>query len=219
MNKAVLFNFDVDKENKQIKVERSFNAPVDLVWAAWTEPEILDQWWAPKPWQAQTKSMDFREGGFWHYAMVSPENEKHWARTDYIKIVEEKFFSAMDGFCDEDGNLNTSLPRNKWENNFTGKGNETQVNILLSFDTLEDLEKIIAMGFKEGFTAGLENLDQYIAAQFYLRKHNKPGNNPRAIPKKHLIFINQFSNRTSSTALNVLARSRLKPGIRLLPKK
>jgi uncharacterized glyoxalase superfamily protein PhnB len=50
---------------------------------------------------------------------------------------------------------------------------------LLSFDTLEDLEKIIEMGFKEGFTAGLENLDQYIAAQFYLRKQNKPDNKTR----------------------------------------
>ncbi|MEB2778143.1 SRPBCC domain-containing protein [Algoriphagus sp. D3-2-R+10] len=179
MNKAILFNFLVDKENNQIKVERSFNAPVDLVWAAWTEADILDQWWAPKPWIARTKSMDFREGGHWVYAMVSPENEEHWGRVDYIKILPEKYFSAYDGFCDADGIPNTALPRNKWENNFTEHGNETFVNILLSFDTLEDLEKIIAMGFKEGFTAGLENLDHYIASQFYLRKQNKPNNRAR----------------------------------------
>lgn len=179
MNKAILFNFNVDKANNQIKVERSFNAPIDLVWSAWTEAEILDQWWAPKPWTAQTKSMDFREGGHWHYAMVSPEGEKHWGKVDYIKIIPQEFFSTLDGFCDEDGNPNSSLPRNKWENNFSGQGEETIVNILLSFDTLEDLEKIIDMGFKEGFTAGLENLDQYIESQFRLRKQNKTNNKAR----------------------------------------
>lgn len=179
MNRAILFNFNVDKANNQIKVERSFNAPLDLVWSAWTEAEILDQWWAPKPWTAQTKSMDFREGGHWIYAMVSPEGEKHWAKVDYLKIIPQEFFSALDGFCDEDGNHNTSLPRNKWENSFTGQGEETIVNILLSFDTLEDLEKIIEMGFKEGFTAGLENLDQYIESQFRLRKQNKTTNKAR----------------------------------------
>lgn len=119
MNKTILFNFTVDKANNQIKVERSFNAPVDLVWKAWTTAEILDQWWAPWPWRAQTKHMDFREGGYWLYAMVGPNYEKHWSRADFIKIKPQQFFSAMDGFCDENGTLNTSLPRNQWENHFT----------------------------------------------------------------------------------------------------
>ncbi|WP_026994921.1 SRPBCC domain-containing protein [Flectobacillus major] len=179
MKKAFLFNFDVDKQNNQIKVERSFNAPIDLVWAAWTDAQILDQWWAPQPWVAKTKSMDFREGGHWLYAMVGPENEEHWARVDYIKIVPEKFFSGYDGFGDADGNLNPTLPRNKWENSFVEQGQQTTVNILLMFDTLDDLETIISMGFKEGFEAGLKNLDRYIASQFYLRKQNKPNNRAR----------------------------------------
>lgn len=78
---AILFT--VDKANNQIRVKRSFNAPLDLVWAAWTNPEILEQWVAPKPWWAETKTKDFREGGFWHYAMIK---EKHWSRYDYQKI-------------------------------------------------------------------------------------------------------------------------------------
>jgi PhnB protein len=123
--------------------------------------------------------MDFREGGYWLYAMQGPNNEEHWARVDYLKIKPEQYFAAYDGFSDAHGKLNTSLPRNKWENSFSVKDEGTIVNILLSFDSLADLEKIIAMGFKEGFSAGLENLDQYIAAQFYLRKQNKPNNKAR----------------------------------------
>lgn len=207
MNKAILFNFEVDKANKQIKVERSFNAPINLVWSAWTEAEILDQWWAPKPWTAQTKSMDFREGGHWLYAMVSPEGEKHWGKVEYLKIAKQTFFSAYDGFCDENGVPNTSLPRNKWENSFSEEGEDTTVKILLSFDKLEDLETIIEMGFKEGFTAGLENLDHYIENQFKLRKQNKsnnfarvssylnfPGNTEEAFNFYKKVFKSEFTN-------------------------
>jgi PhnB protein len=123
--------------------------------------------------------MDFREGGYWFYAMVGPSDEKHWSRADYIKIVPQQYFSAIDGFCDEAGKPNTTLPRNKWENSFIDQGEQTQVNILLTFNSLADLETILQMGFKEGFTAGLENLDQYIEAQFKLRKQNKTNNMAR----------------------------------------
>lgn len=162
MSKTFLFNFEVDRSKKQIMVERSFNAPVSLVWSAWTEAEILDQWWAPNPWKARTKTMDFREGGHWLYAMVGPENEEHWARVDFVTIRHRKYFTANDFFCDADGNPDPSLPESKWENGFTDKDRQTVVNIVLTFNTLEDLEKIIEMGFKEGFTSGLENLDRYL---------------------------------------------------------
>ena len=71
-----------DLDNKKMTITRSFDAPVSDVWRAWTESELLDQWWAPKPWKAETKSMDFRVGGYWLYAMVGPDNTKHWAKAD-----------------------------------------------------------------------------------------------------------------------------------------
>lgn len=179
MNTTILFNFLVDKENKKIKVERSFNAPLDLVWAAWTDAEILDQWWAPKPWRAETRSLDFREGGKWHYSMVGPDGERQWCLFEYHQIVPEKSFSGLDAFCDEQGVIDAKQPRMKWSNVFKEQADETVVYVDISFDSLADLETIIATGFREGFTMGLENLDQYISAQFYLRKQKKPGNSPR----------------------------------------
>jgi len=176
MNKAILFNFKVDKDNKQIKVERSFNAPKDLVWEAWTTSVILDQWWAPKPYKNKTKSMDFSEGGHWHYCMIGPEDEKHWCLFDFEKIVPLTSFSGLDAFCDENAVISNSKPRVKWHNEFVSKGDTSVVHINIQFDQLEDLETIIKMGFKEGFTAGLENLDQYIESQFRLRKENKSSN-------------------------------------------
>ena len=162
MNKTVLFNFTVDKEARKIHVERSFDAPVDLVWKAWTDPAITDQWWAPKPWRAETKSQDFREGGRWIYCMVGPEGERHWCLFEYKSIHPQKSYSGMDAFCDENEVLNPEMPRMNWDNHFSAKGDSTVVNIDISFDKLDDLEKIIEMGFKEGFTMGLENLDAYL---------------------------------------------------------
>lgn len=152
-------NFSVDKENKKIRVEREFAATLDRVWAAWTQSELLDQWWAPKPWKAETKSMDFSEGGFWLYAMVGPDGTRHWARADYKDIKDQKSFSTFDAFCDEQGNINTDFERSLWNNSFKEQSGSTFVNIEITYKDVASLEKIIEMGFKEGFTAGLENLD------------------------------------------------------------
>ena len=179
MSKTILMDFQVDKEAKQIKVKREFDAPRDLVWRAWTEKEILDQWWAPQPWKAVTKTMDFREGGAWHYYMLGPEGEKHWCRLDYKTIKPRKSFSATDAFCDEHGKLNKEAPASDWENRFHDQGETTLVDITISFKKPEDLQAIVDMGFKEGFTAGLENLDHWLSTHFKLRKENKSSNRTR----------------------------------------
>lgn len=162
MNNNLLFDFSVNKENKTIHVKREFDANLELVWKAWTRAELLDQWWAPKPYRNQTKSLDFRNGGFWHYVMISPENETHWSRFDYKEIDVQKSFSGLDAFCDENGNIDTTFSRMLWQNIFSESADHTTVNITISVDTLETLEKITAMGFQEGFTMGLQNLDELL---------------------------------------------------------
>lgn len=165
MNSNLVFDFSVNKENKTITVKREFAAPLQKVWAAWTQSELLDQWWAPKPWKAETKTMDFRTGGHWLYVMVGPEGEKHWSRADYKSVDAPKSFSALDAFTDENGNISPDMPRSVWDNSFNSNGDTTMVNIVIKYDKLEDLEKYIEMGFKEGFTMGLENLDELLASQ------------------------------------------------------
>lgn len=179
MKNSLLFDFTVNKEDNTVHVQREFAAERPLVWEAWTNPEILDQWWAPKPYQTKTKSMDFRVGGHWLYAMVGPKNETHWCRNDYKAIDPHNSFSGLDAFCDETGAVNTKLPRTLWNTSFTDAGENTVVNITAKYNSLADLETVIKMGFKEGFTMALENLDQYIEAQFKLRQQNKTGNAQR----------------------------------------
>lgn len=165
MKTNLIFDFTVNKENNTINVKRAFAAPLDKVWAAWTTSELLDQWWAPKPYQAKTKSMDFSEGGFWLYAMIGPQGEEHWSRADFSAINKLKNFKAKDAFCDENGNITSDLPMSVWTNSFTEDGETTMVDINIQYDELADLEKIMDMGFKEGFTMGLNNLDELLAAK------------------------------------------------------
>ncbi|HEX8563251.1 MAG TPA: SRPBCC domain-containing protein [Flavobacterium sp.] len=160
MKTNLLMDFSVDKPNRRITVKREFAAPVERVWAAWTQSELLDKWWAPKPWKAETKTMDFSEGGLWLYAMVSPENERHYSRADYQTISKPQGFTSVDAFCDENGNLNSDFPQMHWQTGFTDAGGATFVDIIITFESEEELEKIMAMGFKEGFTMGLSNLDE-----------------------------------------------------------
>lgn len=164
MKANLLMNFSVEISNKKIKVEREFNASRSKVWSAWTDSQILDQWWAPKPWKARTKSMNFREGGSWLYAMVGPNGEEHWARTEFKSIDKGKYVEAQDAFCDSNGTINKDFPQSIWKINFRESENSTYVKVELTFEKLTDLEKNIEMGFKEGFTMALSNLDEILEA-------------------------------------------------------
>jgi uncharacterized protein YndB with AHSA1/START domain len=161
----LLFDFVVDKENKRILVKREFSAEKNLVWEAWTNPIILDLWWAPKPYQTKTKSMDFRIGGTWLYAMFAPDGQAHWCRADYTQIETEEYYSGLDAFCDEEGNINNEFPRTVWNVSFEAQGENTLIHIENQFEQLSDLEKIIELGFKEGFTMAMSNLDEVFASK------------------------------------------------------
>lgn len=164
MKTALLFDFTVNKEDQTIVVTREFDANLPLVWDAWTKPELLDQWWAPRPYKTVTKSMNFVEKGMWLYYMISPEGDRHWCKKDYQEIKNQEYFKDLDAFCDENGVTSTEMPRTLWTVKFNPKSDQTTVTITLKYEKLEDLEMIISMGFKEGFTMAMENLDELFAA-------------------------------------------------------
>jgi PhnB protein len=179
MRTALLFDFTVDKEKNAVKVTREFAAERSLVWEAWTNPEIMDLWWAPKPYRTVTTYMDLRPGGYWLYYMISPEGQKHYCRADYKSVHPKHAYSGEDAFCNAEGIVDESFPRSLWDVRFEGEGDTTTVHITITYQTLEDLEKIVAMGFKEGFTMALGNLDQYIEERFRLIAAMHKGQMPR----------------------------------------
>ncbi|MFI5203582.1 MAG: SRPBCC domain-containing protein [Flavobacteriales bacterium] len=148
-----------DLKEKSILVSREFSAPLSTVWRCYTEHELLDQWWGPQPWRAETKSQTFKAGGFWLYAMVGPANEKHWGRMNYISIDPQKSFDIEDVFCDENGNANKDLPVSKGKISFTKTNTGTLVEFKMHYATAEDVQKLVEMGFEQGITMCMEQLE------------------------------------------------------------
>ena len=161
----LLFDFTVDKATATIHITREFAADLDLVWDAFTKSEILDQWMGPKPWRVQTKEMDFREGGRWLYAMVSPENVAgRYSLVEYVEIKPKSSFTTKNSFCDENGDpINGVFTSSLTTNSFTAGAGTTTVTIVKKMADLSQLEQFIAGGYyKEGTSMGFRNLDEYL---------------------------------------------------------
>ena len=162
MAQKLEFDFTVDKQNSRITVRREFAAKRKLVWDCHTKSELLDQWFAPKGLTTKTKHMDFKPGGYWHYAMLTPDGQSFWNRLDYQAIHPIDGYSAFDGFCDESGIVNPDMPRAKWDVAFEDEGEHTFVTTVVAYNSAQDVEKAIAMGLKDGMASTLERLDELL---------------------------------------------------------
>jgi uncharacterized protein YndB with AHSA1/START domain len=161
MKNDLLFDFTVDKTTKTVFINREFAADLSQVWDAFTKQEILDQWWAPKPWASKTKFMNFKVGGRRFYAMVSPEGQERWSIQKFTSISPKTNFKMSVAFADKDEN--PELPGSEWDLNFSEQNGTTKVSITIYNESLARLEKMIEMGFKEGFTMTLNNLEELLA--------------------------------------------------------
>lgn len=162
MNNTLLFDFKVDKPSNSIAISREFAAERSLIWDAFTKKDLLDQWWAPAPWVSKTAQMNFEVGGKRVYAMCGPEGEEHWAVQNFTSISAIDNFQFEDAFADNNGNVNETLPMMRWNLDFSPNGASTLVQISIKLKSLEHLEQIIQMGFKEGFTQTLTELDNLL---------------------------------------------------------
>lgn len=159
MNTELLFDFIIDKQANTVFVNKEFAAGLPLVWDAFTKQEILDQWWAPKPWTSRTKYMDFKVGGRRFYAMVSPEGQEHWSIQEFTSISPKTNFKQSSAFTDGAENINKEMPTSNWDLTFSERNGTTTVSIVIKLKTLADLETHIKMGFQGGFTMTLTYLE------------------------------------------------------------
>ena len=161
MTNELLFDFTVDKAKKMVYITREFDAELSLVWDAFTKKELLDQWVAPKPLTAKTKYQDFKVGGKRFYAMVSPEGQERWAVQEYTSITPKTNFKMYNAFADKDENL--ELPGSEWDYTFSEQDGKTTASITIYNESLARMEKLIEMGFTEGFKMSMNNLENLLA--------------------------------------------------------
>jgi uncharacterized protein YndB with AHSA1/START domain len=160
------FVFDTDLAAKKIHISREFNAPIEKVWRAWTDPNLIEKWIAPKPWTAKTKIMDFTVGGIWLYAMVSPEGQKHWSHVEFTAIENGSSISSTNMFSDEDGNTAAGAPKSYTETKFSSiDSNKTKVDVVKIFTEEASIKMFVERGFKEGTIMGYNQLDELLASE------------------------------------------------------
>jgi uncharacterized protein YndB with AHSA1/START domain len=152
--------FIVDKEAKTVTITKEFPFERSLVWDAYTKPELLDRWWAPKPLTSRTIAMDFVVGGRRFYAMVTPDGNERWSVQKYTSITPKTNFKFFNAFADKDENL--ELPGSDWDINFSSLDGTTKVNVFIYNESLERLERMITSGFKEGMMAQFSNLEELL---------------------------------------------------------
>ena len=162
MTTAMQFEFAANTDNNTITIKREFAAKRQLVWDCYTKSELLDQWFAPKPFSTKTKSMDFREGGHWHYAMVDPQGTEYWGYTQYQTIRPIENYTSTDSFSDESGKLNPDLPSSDWDVTFIDYRDNTLVHVVVTYHSREEIEKVMQMGMQAGMTSTLERLDELL---------------------------------------------------------
>jgi uncharacterized protein YndB with AHSA1/START domain len=162
MKNTLLFDFTVDKSTNMVFVTREFEADQASVWDAFTKQEILDLWWAPKPWTSKTRYMNFEPGGRRVYAMCGPAGEEFWSIQEYTAISPIDNFKQIALFTDKDENVSSDMPGSEWNLDFSEADGITTVNISIKHKTLAALEKMIQMGFQGGMTMILNELSQLL---------------------------------------------------------
>jgi len=162
MNNNLLYDFSLNKATKTVVITREFAAELSLVWDAFTKPELLDQWIAPKPFTAKTIHANFEVGGKRFYAMVGPDGQAaRWAVQKYTSITPKTNFKLFNVFADADENPEEF--GSEWDYDFSEQNGKTKVRISIYNESLERMEKMIEMGFVEGFKMTIGNLDNLLA--------------------------------------------------------
>jgi uncharacterized protein YndB with AHSA1/START domain len=157
-------------ENDRVLVlERIFDAPRDLVFKMFKEPEHLKRWWGPRGWEIPVCTVDFRPGGVWHYCMKCVDQNQgqffgmeSWGKGVYKEIIEPEKIVYTDYFSDAEGNLNDSMPSTKITLEFIDLGGKTKLINRAEYVSAESLKNVMDMGMLQGITETWDRLNELV---------------------------------------------------------
>ncbi len=144
-----------DAKNRTLTLKRTFNAPIKLVWEAWTQPEHIAQWWGPKGMKTRVAEHNFSVGGRWEYIMAMPDGNEFIAEGIYSEIVApEKIVSSADFKPMTEGVEIQAL--------FEEAGDKTNFTFNCVHPTEEYCKQQEQMGFYNGWGSVFEHLEEYL---------------------------------------------------------
>ncbi|MCT8341211.1 SRPBCC domain-containing protein [Flavobacteriaceae bacterium TK19130] len=142
-------------KERTLTIEKTFNAPIDIVWKAWTEPEHLVKWWAPKGMNLKIVEHDFKIGGKWKYTMEMPDGNTFVSEGTYQEIVEmEKIITSAD-FKPMTQNVELQCL-------FEADGDKTNFTFKVIHETPEYCRQQEEMGFYNGWGSAFNRLEKFV---------------------------------------------------------
>ncbi|MCC3375180.1 SRPBCC family protein [Cohnella sp. REN36] len=143
-------------EGPQLKVTRTFNAPRELVYKVWTEPEHLPHWWGPSGFTITTQAIDVKEGGRWRFVMHGPNGADYDNQIRYLEVVRpERIVYAHGDGESEDFRVTVT---------FAERGQQTDLTMVMTFPSVEALEKTVReVGAIEGAKSTMDRLAAHLA--------------------------------------------------------
>jgi uncharacterized protein YndB with AHSA1/START domain len=137
---------------------RTFDAPRERVWKAWTDPKHINEWWGPKGFTTTTHAMSVRPGGVWRFIMHGPDGTDYPNNIVYTEIVKpERLVYDHGGDADAD-NVQFQVTVN-----FVEEGGKTTPIMRMLFESVEECEKTKAFGAIEGGNQTLDRLDKHLS--------------------------------------------------------
>lgn len=158
-------NTHVIAEGTQIHIERRFDAPRALVFAAWTKAEHLMQWWGPREYPTTYCTVDFRVGGKWHYCMTGPAGDQSWGISVYQEIIVPERIVYTDAFSNAEGTTNPDMPAFSIAVDFIEDGTGTRIVSVSHVGSEADVKQLLEMGMAQGVAETWDRLAEMLQRQ------------------------------------------------------
>ncbi|HET7520227.1 MAG TPA: SRPBCC domain-containing protein [Candidatus Limnocylindria bacterium] len=141
-----------------------FHATPERVWQLWADPRQLERWWGPPTYPATVDSFDLRPGGRVEYHMTGPAGDQPRGFWELDEVQPPHRLVFRDGFANDDGTVNESLPETSATVTIEDAGNgQTRMSIESHFPTVEAMEQLVAMGMEEGMKQAVGQIDAILA--------------------------------------------------------
>lgn len=153
----------IEQTDTEVIISRIYDAPRDLVFEMFKNPEYVAQWWGPTTWPVTVCTIDFRPGGTWHYCMSGPDGQEAWGKAVYQAIDEPNSIVYQDSFSDAMGNENRELPQAIVTVTFEDDDGMTKLTFRTAYESSQDRQKVVDMGMIEGVRDTWNQLDRLLA--------------------------------------------------------
>ena len=154
-------------------ISRTFNAPLERVWKAWTEPEQMAQWWGPKGFSADVKTLDLKPGGTFHYLLQSQQGQEMWGRMLFREIVPKEKLVFINSFSDPEGGITRHPMAPEWpllmHTTITFTETDGKTTVTVEWSPYEASESECATfeedrdSMQAGWTGTFEKLESHLA--------------------------------------------------------